>query len=77
MSSALERGFLTTGPLGKSPVPSSFHSPNNLLLSFFLKLLFCLFIIGCLGLCCCMGFSAVAVHRLLIVVVFLVSELRF
>ena len=47
MSFELEGGCLTTGPLGKSHVPSSFNSSNNLLRSFFLKLLFYLFIIGC------------------------------
>ena len=39
MSSVLEGGFLTTGPLGKSPVPSSFNSSHNLLLSFFFKII--------------------------------------
>ena len=34
----------------------------------FCFLIFCLFLFGCAGSCCCVGFSLVVVHRLLIVV---------
>ena len=60
-----------------TPVANFFFLMFIYLLIFYLLIyLFTYLFLATLGLCCCMGFSLVAVHKLLIAVAFLVAEHR-